>query len=111
MRKINKALVAVSIVAAMCLVPVFAIADDSEAAATLTTGENGASFEIDSIDDDKFNGFVTDDFKEHIMITFIGTLIGSAYFTTTPSLMDATPQATSRSVAELLIPTVVRGSM
>ena len=86
MRKIDKALVAVSVVAAMCLVPVFAIADDSEAAATLTTGESGASFEIDSIDDDKFNGFVTDDFKEHIMITFIGRLIGSAYFFTTEDL-------------------------
>ena len=65
MKTISKALIAVIAAAAMCLVPVFAIADDSDAI-TVTSGEKAVSFKASSITDEKFDGLVTQGYKNYI---------------------------------------------
>ena len=65
MKTISKALIAVMAAAAMCLVPLFAVADDSDAI-TVTSGEKAVSFKASSITDEKFNGLVTQAYKNYI---------------------------------------------
>lgn len=57
MRTISKASIALIIAVAMCLTPLL-VAEDSDAA-TMDTGESGASFTADSISDDDLNRLMT----------------------------------------------------
>ena len=66
MRSISKAMIAVMIAAAMCVVPLFVIEDAD--AADFETIAKGASFKAGSIDDDKFNGFVSEDYKKMLCL-------------------------------------------
>ena len=80
MKAISKALIAVMAAAAMCLVPLFAVADDSDATASLTVGEKGVSFKAGSISDDNFNKLVSTDAKEGMCIQALDAIVsGSTY--------------------------------
>ena len=74
MKTISKALIAVMVAAAMCLVPVFAIADGSDAAGSLTDGSSGVSFK-GSMSDTDFNKLVTDEYKEEIASMVLETVV------------------------------------
>ena len=76
MKTISKALIAVMVAAAMCLVPVFAIADDSEAAATLKDGSSGVSFK-GSMSNDEFDKLISDDYKMELAYMALNSVIGS----------------------------------
>ena len=63
-------MIAVMIAAAMCVVPLFVIEDAD--AATITTGEYGASFEGSDIPIDKFNELLTNDYVDGLILTSVG---------------------------------------
>ena len=89
MRSISKAIIAVMIAAAMCVVPLFVI-EDSEAI-TVTTGEKAVSFSAGSITDEKFDGLVTQTYKNRLVSEAISAIVPDSYdwsFDGTPTVKN-----------------------
>ena len=76
MKTISKALIAVMVAAAMCLVPLFAVADDSDAI-DVTAGEAGISFKAGSISDDNFKKLTGGDAKEEIYAEYASSVLNA----------------------------------
>ena len=70
-------MIAVMIAAVMCAVPLFII-EDSDAAVTVTTGEKAVSFKASSITDEKFNGLVTQEYKDGLSNEVFNAIFPSA---------------------------------
>ena len=66
-------MIAVMIAAAMCVVPLFVI-EDSEAI-TVTAGDKAVSFKAGSITDEKFDGLVTQDYKNQLAEKVIDSIV------------------------------------
>lgn len=82
-------MIAVMIAAAMCVVPLFVI-EDSEAV-TVTTGEKAVSFSAGSITDEKFDGLVTQPYKNRLVSQAISVIVPDSYewsFDGTPTVKN-----------------------
>lgn len=75
MKSISKAMIAVMIAAAMCVVPLF-VAEDSDAYDVTVAGK-GASFKASSISNDDFNKLANDTYKENMCKLALGAVVYS----------------------------------